>query len=86
MPADLGHGSSAADLLSPPESTLQRSGAFAPKAATPPQSPRSEPLLDLVRHGIHAALLLPLLAVEEHALNLTRVVHAADAHAHQPHR
>ncbi len=53
--------------------------------ATSPQSPRSEPLFDLVGYGVHADLLLPLLAVEEHALDLARVVQAADAHAHQPH-
>ena len=83
-PAHLGHGFPSHRFPIFSGSTLQRPGAFASKAATPPQSPRPEPFLDLVGHGVHPALLLPLLAVEEHALGQARVVHAADAHAHQP--
>jgi len=33
-------------IVSPPESTLQCPGAFAPKAASPPQSGLTEPFLD----------------------------------------
>ena len=68
--------------LRPPGSTLDGSGAFAPKAAPPPQGPRSEPLFALVGHRVYPALLLSVLAVEEHALGQPCVVHAADARTH----
>jgi len=61
-----------------PESTLQRSRAFAPKAATPPQGLVTGLLLELVGRGIYPALLLPLLGIEEQALDLPCVVQAAD--------
>jgi hypothetical protein len=60
----------ATDFLGLSESTLQRPGAFAPQAATPPQNPRSEPFLDLVGRSIHPARLLPVLTIEELALDL----------------
>ena len=69
----------------PSESTLRRSRTFALDATTPSQSPRAEPFLDLVGHGVHATLLPPFLAVEEHALDLACVVQAADSHAEEPH-
>ena len=74
-----GHGFSAADFLSPQESTLEHPVAFARCHAPPPQSPES--LFDRVGHRVHLALLLPVLAVEERALDQPRVVQAADVHA-----
>ena len=69
-----GHGVPAADFLRFSESTLQRPGAFAPKAATPPQGLVTKLLFELVHHGVQLALFLPVLAVEEMALNLACVV------------
>ena len=40
-----------------------------PEGCSPSAEPRLEPFLDLVGHGIYPALLLPLLAVEKHALD-----------------
>ena len=52
---------------------------FAPKAAPPPQSPRSESLFDFVGRGVHPALLLPILLVEEQALESDPVIPLAAA-------
>jgi len=47
--------------------------------ALPCCSHRAEPLLALVRHGVHPALLLPLFPVEQYPLNQPRVVQPAEA-------
>ena len=55
-------------------------------AAAPSYRLRPEPFLELVRHGIQPRLLLPIFLVKEHALDLPRVIQAADTHPDQPHR
>lgn len=50
----------------------------------PLPGPSSKPLFELARHGVHAALLLRLLALVEHPLGEPHVTQATDFHAQQP--